>query len=241
VRLTFGLLAILLFLAPAYPQAQAPSIADQLVVNRVVCPGDPSGNLASVNCYYTMQLRLTDFVSGSITDQALLGAGFYGSFAELLKDPPEWKRTWGGEGYRVGSRYAQNLTKGLTEFTFGAIMHTDPRHVSYASDPRVKVHKSGVGPRIGHAFTDWLTVRRSSEKGDGAALPNLPLFAGAAASGFIGNIWYPDRLTTPGQALLRGSSSLATDLAYSFYTEFSPEIGRLLGAIFKRRPAATKP
>jgi hypothetical protein len=210
-----------------------------LAVKRVVCPGDPSGNLASVDCNYTMTLRLTDFVSGSVTDQALLGAVFFGSVAELRKDPPEWKRNWSGYGYRVGSRYAQNLSKGLTEFTFGVIMRTDPRHVSYASDPRIKVHKSGVVPRIGHAFADWATVRRTSEKGDGIPLPNLPLFAGAAASGFVGNAWYPDRLSTPGQALLRGSSSLGTALASSFYTEFSPEIGRMLGAIFKRRPSAT--
>ena len=214
---------------------------DQLAVGRVICPDDPDGNLASVDCYYAMSLRLTDFVSGSLTDQAMLGATFFGSVAHLRKDPPEWKRNWSGYGYRVGSRYAQNLSKGLTAFTVGAIMRTDPRHVTYLSDPRIKERKSGVGPRIQHAFLDWLTVRRSSAMGDGHWLPNLPMFAGAAASGFAGNAWYPDRLATPGQALLRGSSSLGTALASSFYAEFSPEIGRMLGGIVKRRPAKPSP
>jgi hypothetical protein len=113
--------------------------------------------------------------------------------------------------------------------------------MSYASDPRVK-KPAITGRRIGHAFMDFLTVRRSSQDGAGRALPNIPLFAGAAASGLVGNLWYPASVTTPGQTAMRASGSLATALGASFYTEFSPEIGRLLGAIAKRgkTPAPAK-
>ena len=162
-----------------------------------------------------------------------------------MNDPPEWDRDWRGYGYRVGSRYAQGVAKGITQFGFGALMRTDPRHLSYLSDPRVCDLDKGCKPatvkrRIGHAFMDFLTVRRSSDDGGGKNLPNIPLFAGAAASGFVGNLWYPDTSATAQQAAVRVSGSLATALGASFYNEFQPELGRALGSLFKRGKS-TKP
>jgi hypothetical protein len=228
---------------PAFPQSAStvPAMQGQLAVPRRTCPGDPAGNLASIDCNFTPSQRREQFVTGSVTDQALLGAVFFGSVAQLMDDPAEWKKDWTGLGERIGARYAQNFTKGLTEYAFSAMLYTDPRHVSYANDPRVGNHKLGVKPRIGHAFMDFLSVRRSSQNGDGRALPNVPLFAGAAASGFVGYAWYPDRLATPQEAARRASFSLGTALAASFYTEFQPEVGRLLGAIFKRGRAPKVP
>jgi hypothetical protein len=214
-----------------------------LDVPRTTCPGDPPASLGSFDCTFTMRSRLEQFAAGSLTDQALLSATFFGAIAHLQQSPADWKQDWGGLGYRVGTRYGQNLAKGLTTFTAGAIIGSDPRNVSYASDPGVQHKDCGAGQlncqpkissRIGHVFLDWLTVRRSSVDGNGKRWPNLPLFAGAAASGFVGNAWYPDRLATPGQAGIRASYSLGTALASSFYTEFSPEVGRLLGAIVKK-------
>jgi hypothetical protein len=231
-------------ICPAVLGQNADSLRNvQTALNRRNCPGDPPANLGSFDCRFTARDRFQQLVAGSVTDQALLGATFFGAVAQLRKDPNEWKQDWGGFGYRVGSRYAQNAAKGLTEYTFGAAMYADPRHVSYASDPLVSWKPCAGGAdscqpairaRIGHAFLDWLTVRKSSEDGRGRRLPNLPLFSGAAASGFVGNAWYPDRLATPGEAGIRGSQSLATALASSFYTEFKPEVGQAISVIFKR-------
>jgi hypothetical protein len=227
---------------PAFPQGAAQAQRQvQKALNRETCPGDPPGNLEHSDCSFTAKQHLTQFVAGSLTDQALVGATFFGTMAQFgfpfgnrSGEPPE--QDWNGLGYRVGSRYAQNLTKGLTVYTFSSVMRTDPRHLSYVNDPGSKLSGKapGIGPRLGHVFVDWVTVRRSTLEGNGRRLPNLPLFAGAAASGYVGNIWYPDRLTTNSQALQRGVGSLGTALLSSFYTEFSPEIGRMLGAVFKR-------
>lgn len=206
-----------------------------LKVHRKTCPGDPPGNLASFDCSYTMSKRLETFVSSSVTDQAMLGATFFGFVAHLRREPSEWDRDWTGFGYRVGSRYGQNFAKGLTMFTAGSIMRSDPRHVTYANDPGSKCPCTGVWHRVNHAFLDWYSIRHSSPDGDGHRWPNVPMFAGAAASGFVGNAWYPDRLATPQQAGIRAANSLATALASSFYAEFQPEVSRLLGSIFKRR------
>lgn len=233
-KISYLVLIYCILAAPAYPQEMAHS----LTRHPRTCPGDPPGNLATTDCSFRARLRLENFVTSSVTDQAMLGAVFFGLVAQAQNSPSEWKSDWTGFGYRVGTRYAQNMAKGLAEYGIGTIMRDDPRHISYASDPRIQHPKTGVAPRVGHAFVDWLTVRQSSPDGTGRRWPNLSLFGGAAASGFVGYGWYPNRLATPGQAGIRASYSLGTALLSSFYTEFRPELGRVLGAIFKRRPPA---
>jgi hypothetical protein len=224
-------------------QTAPPAATVQKQLERTTCPGDVPANLGSFDCSFTMSQRLEQFVAGSLTDQALLSATFFGAIAHAQHDPGAWKQDWGGLAYRVGSRYGQTVAKGLAEFTAGSIIRADPRHTTYESDPGVNQTKCASQPvncrihlssRISHVFVDWLTVRQSSATGNGKRWPNLPLFAGAAASGFIGNAWYPDPQSTPGQAGIRAAYSLGTALGGSFYAEFSPEIGRFLGAIFKR-------
>ena len=182
-------------------------------------------------------MRLDSLVSGSVTDQALLEAVLFGAVDEIRNDPAEWARSWTGYGFRTGSLYAQNLTKGLTEFGLEYIMKADPRNISYASDPK-STKPPTIGRRIGHAFLDTMTERESAVDGAGTRWPNLPLFAGATTSAFIGDLWYPNSARTPTAIALRAGGSIASALGASFYTEFSPEIGRVLGAIFKRRPPA---
>lgn len=238
-----ALILACLIALPAYPQSM------QRALGRQTCPGMPAGDLSQTDCSFTPSLRLEQFVTTSVTDQAMLGAAFFGLMAQFQNNPAEWGRGWEGYGYRVGTRYAQGLAKGLTNYTIGAIMHDDPRNITYASDPAYclpgpngnlpgppckHVRQTGVSPRIRHVFLNWIAVRHSNVLGDGKRLPNVPLFAGAAASGFVGYAWYPDHLATPQQAGLRASYSLATALGSSFYNEFQPEIGRLLGAIFRR-------
>src|SRR5437016_8193221 len=153
---------------PIFAQEAQAIRAKQEELHRITCPGEPPGNLESLDCNFTQRQRLTQFVAGSLTDQALVGATFFGAIAHFRGEPPEWKQDWNGLGYRVGSRYAQNLTKGLTTYTIGFVMQTDPRHVSYVNDPGTKLgpQAPGVWPRVGHAFVDWLTVRRSSADGN---------------------------------------------------------------------------
>jgi hypothetical protein len=229
--------SLVFLVAPAALFAQAqPAAAPAPALARRACPGDPTGNVASVDCSFTATMRFKDLFTSSLSDEALLEAVIYGGVDEIRNSPAEWARSWTGYGYRVGSLYAQNLAKGLTEFGFAAALRTDPRNVSFAQDPAV-TQPSTVGRRIGHAFKDFLTVRRSAVDGNGARMPNLPLFAGAAASGFVGDLWYPNSARTNTAIAMRAGGSIATALGASFYTEFSPEIGRALGAIFKRRPA----
>jgi hypothetical protein len=236
------LLAYIYLGAGCFSLSAQPQIGAPLPPMRRTCPGDPTGNLAVVNCKFTTGVRFQNLVTESLTDQALLESIIFGGVAEVRNDPAEWARSWTGFGYRAGSRYAQGLTKGVVEFGLGEALRTDPRNVSYASDLRATKPPT-TSRRVGHAFMDFLTVRRSSINGDGNRLPNIPLFAGATASGLIGDLWYPASATTITQIALRAGGSVVTALGASFYTEFSPELGRALGAIFKRgrTPKASSP
>src|SRR6266478_1628470 len=110
-----------LIAGPAFSQ-QMQEMPARLDVPRRTCPGDPPGNLSSFDCSFTAGHRLEKFVGSSVTDQAMLGATFFGLVAHLRQDPSEWKRDWTGFGYRVGSRYGQNFAKGLTTFAVGSLL-----------------------------------------------------------------------------------------------------------------------
>ena len=222
---------------PAFSQ-DIQGVPGHFEVERHRCPGDPVGNLASFDCTFTKTMRAEHFVTSTVTDQAILGALFTGMFAHLRNDPPEWNKTWDGLARRVGSRYERKILGGGAEFVVGLAMRTDPRHVSYDSDPRIRDEDrhGGGWARAGHAVLDWATVPRSAVDAKGRRLPNLPLLAGALANGFAGRYWYPDRLRTTSQSLWRAAGPLETALVGSCYAEFGPEISRALGSMFKRKP-----
>jgi hypothetical protein len=225
-------------------------------VRRLTCPGGFPTDLTVVNCSYTMSQRRDDFITGSVTDQSILGAVVFGAGAQITQSPAEWKRTWDGYGRRVGVRYNQAVAKGAAEFLVGAAFREDPRHVSYRNDPGfVNLQRSrldniangravdldpyeqtapGVWKRIGHAFYDSVSDRRSDPAGTGRRMPAVSRFVGAFASGYGGYAWYKRPENTFSNAGLRAAQSFGTDIAASFYTEFSPDISKLLGAVLKR-------
>jgi hypothetical protein len=206
----------------------------QKVLQRRTCPGEPADSLTSVDCRFTPRLRLDEFIQSSLTDQAMLGASFFGEVAQLRNDPAEWSGSAKGLGQRVGIRYVQNLTKGLTMYSLGALVRSDSRSVTYESDPGVSRHCSCVTPRVGHVFLDFATVRKSTKDGRGRRMAS-PLFAAVVASAIVGDSWYPRRLTSPREIGLRAASSLSVALAGGFYHEFQPEIGRALSWLLGRQ------
>ena len=208
----------------------------------VHCPGSYPGDLTVVTCRFTEAQRFEAFVNNSLTDQAMLGAALSALLAQAQRPPHEWPRTWEGFGERVGVRYGQSATKGAVEFALGTLLREDPRHVRYMDDPQVleaaeKSHKpmqAGIGRRIGHAMIDSVTVRRNQADGLGSRMPAISRFAGAFASGYVGRYWYPPSAAGPSDIAVRSASAFAGTFTSSFYNEFKPEVGRLLGSIFKR-------
>jgi hypothetical protein len=217
----------------------------------LVCPGGFPTDLTVTNCDFTPKMRVQQWVTVSLTDEAMLGAVVYGVGAQIIQSPGEWRRTWGGYGDRIGVRYTQAAARGTAEFLVGSLMRDDPRHVSYKDDPNeqwgTKITKCEDGTitivhfpspgnivwkRIGHAFVDSVTVRQSTPCGIGKRLPAIDRLVGVSAGAYGGYAWYPAAENTLASAGQRAALSYSSTLLGSFYTEFSPELSTLLSKIF---------
>lgn len=254
-------IASLALLQQAHAQAVFPSPPELTPIK--VCPGAFPTDLEATDCRYTASQRALDFVSGSVTDQSVLGAVVFGLGAQVIQSPSEWKRTWDGYGRRVGSRYTQALGKGTAQYLVGLMFNDDPRFLAYRNDPSVITRRrtaisaltkrsssglAGASPspqsldalshdgwqRFGHAWYDVITVRRSTMQGNGHRIPAISRFAGEVAGAYVGYPWYPGPENTFAQVGQRAAGAFGTAVLSSFYTEYKPEITNLLGAVFRR-------
>ena len=214
-----------------------------------VCPGGFPTDLTDTDCTYKLKDRALDYVSGSLTDQAVLGAVVFGLGAQIIQSPSEWKRTWEGYGQRVGSRYTQAVGKGTAQFLVGWALQDDPHFLAYRNDPAViarrreAVRSLGSSQealnhdgwqRFGHAWWDVITVRRSSKDGNGRRIPAFSRFAGQFGGAYAGYPWYPGPENKFLQLGQRTAGAFGTSALSSFYTEYQPEVTRLLGAVLRR-------
>jgi hypothetical protein len=233
-------------------QVEARALLAQQQSGKLICPGGFPTDITVSNCEFTQQLRVQQWVTVSFTDQAILGAVVYGAGAQIIKSPGEWGRTWLGYGDRVGVRYTQGAARGTAEYIVGNLMRDDPRHVAFKDDPHEHygtkitactaqgIANPKVNPvatnliwkRIGHAFLDSVTVRRSNVCGNGKRWPALDRLAGVAAGAYGGYGWYPRAENTLANAANRAGMSYGSTVVGSFYTEFSPEISLLLTRMF---------
>jgi hypothetical protein len=88
--------------------------------------------------------------------------------------------------------------------------------------------------RFGHAWFDVITVRHSRSDGNGARIPAFSRFAGELGGAYAGYPWYPGAENTALQVGERAAGAFGTAALSSFYTEYKPEIGNLLGALIRR-------
>jgi len=251
---------IALVICSVSTRSQSPSAAPWAPIK--VCPGAFPTDLTATDCRYKLSQRTLDFVGGSVTDQAVLGAAVFGLGAQIIQSPSEWKRTWDGYGRRVGSRYTQALGKGTAQYLIGLMLNDDPRFLALRNDPGVLARRraavcrmSNQGStqpcpdaesasldalthdgwrRFGHAWYDVITVRRSSINGNGHRIPAISRIGGEVAGAYAGYPWYPGSENTIGQVGQRAAGAFGTAVLSSFYTEYHPEITNLLGAIFRR-------
>lgn len=214
--------------------------------DRIPCPGSFPTDLNVTDCSFKPVMRLENLVTNSLTDRSLGGAAFYSLVAQGFQSPSEWHRTWKGYGLRVGVRYNQAVAKGTAQFLAGSIIHDDPRHVSYDNDPHHYREFKGISDspatgaltiphkqwkRVWHAVFDSVTVPQSSSDGLGRRLPAFSRFIGDIGSAYGGYAWYPGPENRLPKAAQRAAGSLGSDLASSFYTEYKPEITKILSRV----------
>jgi hypothetical protein len=234
---------------------------DNLTPKNFVCPGGFPTDLTNHDCRFTKQMRVSQWITTSFTDEAMLqsvaSATFFG---QTIPSPSEWGRTWNNYGLRIGANYTGATARGTTEFLIGALIKDDPRHISYKDDPRTHYGTKLVGcstnnieqvayetaggslvlHRIGHAFLDSVTVRHSNLCGNGTVLPAMDRLGGIWAAAYASSGWYPAKENTLPNVAQRAAISYGVTLGGSFYNEFSAEITSALMAMFGHRNGGTK-
>ena len=173
----------------------------------------------------------------AVTPSGIFGSAFTAAFAQLTDNPKEWGQGADGYGRRFGTRFAQGLTKSTTESLVGILDHEDSRlHASNEAGTMLS-NPSRIMPRLGKALLKTVWTPRDpyadgSQRSDSLAYSRI---AGSLASGFIGMSWTPDRNNTVGQAFGRTGTAFAGYAATSVWTEFQPDVVRLVGRMIGQR------
>jgi hypothetical protein len=139
-------------------------------------------------------------------------AGFH-SLHPTGSYPEQWSDGAAGFGRFAGDRYARRAAQYTARFAVCAALREDPRYE--------RANSSGVA-RVVHAIA-FTFVDRTDGGRPTLAVSN---FAGATASGFVGNAYLPDGFrdaTHGGQRALVAFGSLA---ARNVAEEFAPELTR---------------
>ncbi len=134
--------------------------------------------------------------------------------AHLGNSPPEWQQGAKGYSRRVGSQFGQFTINNSIRSGLAAAAGYDTRYQ--------RCNSAGGGKRTLHAIK-WTFLTRNRE---GKARFDWARVAGAYASGFIANTWYPDRFG-PRDALRIGNQQYGFDFAGSVFEEFLPDWKKL--------------
>ena len=128
--------------------------------------------------------------------------------------PREWRLGAGVFGRNYGDGLARRASMETARFATAAFLHEDFRYrPSLSKNPM----KRGL-----HALA-FTFVDKSDSGRNRLALSN---FAGAAASGFIGNLYLPPGLNNPGHAQTRAAIAFGGIALQNLLGEFLPELQR---------------
>jgi hypothetical protein len=201
----------------------------------LACPGSFPTDLTVLNCRYTTHQRVVQLFTTGVTDQAMFQSILGPIFTQIPDKPFTSANDY---GYRVGTSYTGSVGRATTEFLVGAVLHTDPRHVSCASDPRNfrslpdDVVKSGTfrctnWQRVGHFLLDSVTVRISRPSGIQPRIPAIDRAAGIYGGAYAQYPLEARSQNSFGAITQRSLFSFGTTFLGSFYTEFGTSLLKL--------------
>jgi hypothetical protein len=206
------------------------------------CPGSFPTDLTILNCRYTNPVRVEQFVTTGLTDEAMSQSIAGSIFTQLIHSPGEWPETWKYYGFRVGSSYTGSVGRASAEYLVGSMLRDDPRHVKCSDDPLlygkqstdVTTPRCSIGRRIAHALIDTVTVRRSLDgdpvsmakmnptkfRHDFGRIPAFSRLVGVYGGAYAQYPWEPRSANTFGAVSQRAALSFGSTFLGSFYTEF---------------------
>ena len=180
-------------------------------------PTNPTISLPDISSHQlTFGDRFHIYGKVLVSPPTVLGPALGAAVSQWRDEPPEWRQGAQGYGRRFASGYGRNLITDTISFGMAAADGEDPRYFPSKD--------TGIWPRTRHAIVS--TFVSSRENGDrGPAWANLAGIYGAA---LLSNVWYPSSRVTVPYTLERGSTALASNVAFHVLREFWPDIRKLL-------------
>ncbi len=192
-------------------------------------------------CYWRAQL---------FTASALFGSAFFAGIAQAQDDPVEWPQGADGFGRRMGTRYTQGLIKSTATFLVSAAVREDPRpkpQQLYAFSEGYNGHRLTqfgcresvtVKGRLGQSLLRmvWDSCQEKTYR-----RPKPGRLAGSFASGFSTLMWAPASKDHVSDALAGSGSAFGGYVAESVFSEFAPDISRMVGHLFPTGKPHPKP
>ena len=144
------------------------------------------------------------------------------AFSAALDSRDGAQRAWGtgadAYGKRMAARAGLVLTQAAVQHGTAAMLGLDPR------GDQTRCTCTNPMRRAGHAMARTFYTRDSR----GRAVPNVPLFAGAAGGAAIARAWYP-RNEGPGPDAARfAAMAVVGQAGANVFKEFAPELKRLI-------------
>ncbi len=129
---------------------------------------------------------------------------------------PEWGGGMEGYGKRFASSFGQKVVNRSIRIGLDGLLHEDPRY--FASG------RSGIWSRALYAVGQTFVVHKDA----GGTRIAYTRFAADFGAAYVSRQWHPDTYHTTSDYLTSGLSSIGIDAAKNVWSEFWPDIRRLL-------------
>jgi hypothetical protein len=232
------------------------------------CPGGFPSDLTRLNCLYPQRQRTIDWVTSSLTDEAMLNSAGAALGAFMFADSPTtWPRT--GLGYLRDWRasYLSGMANGTTQYLLNSAFNLNPEHVSCRtgwfirheslptlgpddpdnpadqSNPLQEAldHDCTVPWRIFHVILDTVATRKSTPMGRAILSWPSPRLVGAFAGAFAESPWEPQADNSTQEIFTRAGESLIVPAIGALFNEFPSLLQTLTKPLHKKTPLPVWP
>jgi hypothetical protein len=156
------------------------------------------------------------FVSSTVGPQHLAVGVFSSALGTALDRPKEYGPHWGGFADRFGIGMSGTVTGNAIEASAGLMLREDPRYF--------RVPERRFKNRIGNVAQLTFTARDYN----GRFGPAYARYAAIVGSNFLSNTWREHSEANAQDALLRTSEGFAGRMASNAFSEFWPDIKKLI-------------
>lgn len=162
----------------------------------------------------TMSERSRYYLLKAVGPAAILRSVTAGAFAQRGNTPKEWGQGAQAYGERVGNALAVHIIRESLEFGASTALHEDNRYVPSTDRSFFKRTRYAVGA---------IFIAHNAAGSEHFAYSRVGSVLGSA---FISRLWQPRSQDSAGSAMVSFGLTMATDIGWNVFREFSPSLGK---------------